>query len=98
MTEYTPSCNDYVVWENGKDVEGWVYFKDQEYITIEHIVRPKDEINLECCPIHRNERLLVICYHNQWKELKYIKSRQSIYEETENCLEMVGTCSGRKSK
>ena len=81
---YEPQVNDYVVWSKG--VEGWVYFKDKEYITIEYVVRPKDEVNLECCPIHRNERLLVICYNNQWKELQYIKSRQSIYEETENCL------------
>ena len=81
---YEPQVNDYVVWSKG--VEGWVYFKDKEYSTIEYIVRPKDEVNLECCPIHRNERLLVICYHSQWKELQYIKSRQSIYEETEKCL------------
>jgi len=83
---YEPQVNDYVVWSKG--VEGWVYFKDKEYITIEYVVRPKDEVNLECCPIHRNERLLVICYKSQWKELQYIKSRQSIYEETESyCLE-----------
>ena len=88
---YKPKVNDYVVWTKG--VEGWIYFKDKEYITIEYIVRPKDEVNLECCPIHRNERLLVICYSNQWKELKYINTRQSIYEEKENYLEMVGTCS-----
>jgi hypothetical protein len=85
MTQYIPSVNDYVVWTKG--VEGWVYFKDKEYITIEHIVRPKDEVNLECCPIHRNERLLVICYHSQWNELKYIKSRQSIYEKAKHSLE-----------
>jgi hypothetical protein len=83
---YEPQVNDYVIWDNRKGVEGWVYFKDEEYITIEHIVRPKDELNLECCPIHRNERLLVICYAEQWKELKYIKSRQSIYEEEKNTL------------
>jgi len=82
---YEPNVNDYVVWSKG--VEGWVYFKDKDYITIEHIVRPKDKVNIECCPIHRNERLLVICYQSQWKELQYIKSRQSIYEETEKCLE-----------
>jgi hypothetical protein len=86
MTTYEPQVNDYVEWTKG--VEGWVYFKDEEYITIEYNVRPKDEVNLECCPIHRNERLLVICYAKQWKELKYIKSRQSIYEEEENCLEV----------
>jgi hypothetical protein len=81
---YEPQVNDYVVWSKG--VEGWVYFKDREYITIEYVVRPKDEVNLECCPIHKNERLLVICYNSQWKELQYIKSRQSIYEEKEECL------------
>ena len=49
---YTPKTNDYVLWDNGKGVEGWVYFRDDEYITIEYIVRPKDEENYECCPIH----------------------------------------------
>ena len=89
---YEPQVNDYVVWTKG--VEGWVYFKDREYITIEYVVRPKDEVNFECCPIHRNERLLVICYNNQWEELQYIKSRQSIYEETENCLAIASEVPG----
>jgi hypothetical protein len=89
---YIPQVNDYVVWTKG--VEGWVYFKDREYITIEYVVRPKDEVNFECCPIHRNERLLVICYNNQWEELQYIKSRQSIYEETENCLAIASEVPG----
>jgi hypothetical protein len=76
---YTPNVNDYVKWTKG--VEGWVYFKDSEYITIEYVVRPKDEVNLECCPIHTNERLLVLCYSEQWKELEYVKTRKSKYEE-----------------
>ena len=40
---YVPKVNDYVIWdkgEYGKD-EGWVYFCDEEYITIETHVRPK---------------------------------------------------------
>lgn len=78
---YTPNINDYVLWNNGKGVEGWVYFKDSEYITIEYVVRPKDEVNLECCPIHTKERLLVLCYAEQWKELEYVKTRKSKYEE-----------------
>lgn len=78
---YTPSINDYVLWNNGKGVEGWVYFKDNEYVTIEYVVRPKDEVNLECCPIHTKERLLVLCYAEQWKELEYVKTRKSKYEE-----------------
>ena len=85
---YEPQVNDYVKWK--KDIEGWVYFKDKEYITIEYSVRPKDSINYKCCPIHANERVLVLCYNNQWKELEYVKTRESVYEEEENCLEMVG--------
>jgi len=77
---YVPKVNDFVIWDNGKGVEGWVYFTDKEYITIEVNTRPKDQINYEACSLHRNNRLLVLCYANQWKELKYIKSRKSIYE------------------
>lgn len=82
---YEPQVNDYVIWSKG--VEGWVYFKDKEYITIEASVRPKDRINYQCCSIHRNERVLVVCYPEQWKELVYIKSRESVYEEEKELLE-----------
>lgn len=81
---YEPQVNDYVKWKKG--VEGWVYFKDEEYITIEYNVRPKDDVNLECCPIHKNNRLLVVCYKQCWNELEYITSRESVYEEEKNCL------------
>jgi hypothetical protein len=82
---YEPQVNDYVKWNKG--VEGWVYFKSKEYITIEQSVRPKDEINYRCCNIHKNERVLVICYPNQWNQLKYVKSRKSKYEEEKDCVE-----------
>ena len=85
---YTPKINDYVKWKS--HIEGWVYFADKEYITIEMITRPKDLINYEACSLHRNERLLVLCYSDQWKELKYIKSRKSIYEEEKDGMETVG--------
>ena len=81
---YEPKVNDYVKWTKG--VEGWVYFKCEEYITIEYNVRPKDELNYRACSIHANERLLVICYNNQWNRLEYVKSRESVYEEEQNCL------------
>lgn len=87
---YVPQINDYVIWDQGKGIEGWVYFKDEEYITIEICVRPKDCLNYQACSIHRNERLLVLCYHNQWKELVYVRSRDSVHEETENTLALVG--------
>lgn len=86
---YQPQVNDFVVWDNGKSVEGWVYFTDEEYVTIEHVVRPKDEVNYRACSIHANERLLVVCYKEDWSQLKYIKSRKSIYEEEKN---FVSTC------
>ena len=88
---YTPQVNDFVLWDNGKGIEGWVYFTDEEYVTIEHVVRPKDTVNYRACPIHANERLLVVCYKEDWSQLKYIKSRKSIYEEEENPVALVGT-------
>ena len=76
---YQPCVNDYVVWTRG--IEGWVYFKNEEYITIETDVWEKDQENYEHCKLHRNDRVLVLCYHYQWNELTYIKSRKSVYEE-----------------
>jgi len=84
---YEPMVNDYVTWK--PHIEGWVYYKDQEYITIETRVKPKDDLNYQAAPFHANNRLLVLCYNNQWKELNYVKSRESVYEE-ENIVEMVG--------
>lgn len=89
---YQPQVNDYVIWK--KNVEGWVYFKDKEYITIEQSVRPKDNQNYAACVLHRNERLLVLCYNDQWDELTYLKSRESVYEES---VETMGKSTRRKS-
>jgi hypothetical protein len=76
---YVPKVNDYVKWTKG--VEGWIYFVDKEYITIEVSVTPKDEVNYRAAPIHTNNRLLVLCYKNQWKELMYVRSRSTVYEK-----------------
>jgi hypothetical protein len=76
---YTPKVNDYVKWT--KSVEGWVYFKCNDYITIEDSTTPKDPENLAHCPIHKKTRVLVLCFRNQWKELIYVKTRESKYEE-----------------
>lgn len=75
---YEPQINDYVIWK--PHIKGWVYYKDYDYITIESLVKPKNIENLIHSPIHANNRLLVICYDNQWKELKYVRKRNSIYE------------------
>ena len=57
---YEPEVNDYVKWAKG--IEGWVYFKTEDYVTLEVSVRPKNEQNYKACCLHRNERLLVVCY------------------------------------
>ena len=85
---YDPQVNDYVKWKN--NIQGWVYFKGEEYITIEMNVKPKDDANYQASSIHANDRLLVLCYKSQWKELVYVKSRNSVYEEEKEILETVG--------
>lgn len=78
---YEPKVNDYVKWHKKKhSLEGWVYFTDNDYITIEVNVRPKTCENYQACCLHQNERLLVLCYNNQWSELEYVRSRESINE------------------
>ena len=74
---YNPKVDDYVIWNN-KNLEGWIYFVCSSYVTIETLVRPKDEENYNHSPIHRNERLLAICYSSNWSELNYVKSREKV--------------------
>jgi len=76
---YKPQVNDYVSWK--PHIEGWVYFRGDEYVTIEMSVEPKNQENYEACRLHKNDRLLILCYKSDWKQLKYIKSRKSVYEE-----------------
>jgi hypothetical protein len=45
---YTPKVNDYVNWKTKKN-EGWVYFKCDDYITIETYVWEKDHEDYEDC-------------------------------------------------
>jgi len=76
---YKPSLNDYVSWTKG--VEGWVYFVDKEYVTIETDVFPKDEQNIRACSLHKNNRVLVLCYKEQWDQLEYVGYRVNKYSE-----------------
>ena len=80
MYKYSPRMNDYVRWKKG--IEGWVYFVDKEYITIETNVKPKDKEDLRHSPLHKNKRLLVLCYKEQWNELNAIGYRENKYSET----------------
>ena len=81
-TSYTPKINDYVRWEKGKfSVEGWVYFVDQSYITLETGVKCKDDEDIVNCPIHKKTHTLVVCFPEYYHQLKYVKTRNDIYYE-----------------
>ena len=81
-------------WSGVHKDEGWVYFKgdipeekkgfrtNPRYITIETGVRdkPKEEIDCKSSLKHDKVHTLLLCYESQWKQLKFIKRR-----ETTNC-------------
>ena len=69
--------------------EGWVYFKGDKvepkkgfndvarYITIETHCYDKPFEQLKDSPLHKKTHCLLLCYEHQWKELKFIKKRES---------------------
>ena len=69
---YTPQVDDYVKW---RGTEGWVYFIDKEYLTIEVGVKPKED-NL--VPMHKKHHILIVCHHWDWHELEYVKNRRVV--------------------
>ncbi len=90
---YDPQVNDYVIWdrgEYGKD-EGWVYFKGDpvepkkgfntptRYITIETGVKdkPKEQMDSGASSLHTKVHTLLLCYEQDWKNLKFIRKRES---------------------
>ena len=86
---YKPEVNDYVIWEShGLLDEGWVYFVSEptqhkkgfrpsnQYLTIEVGVREKPECKYEKNNPHKHVHILLLCYENQWKELKFVKRRK----------------------
>ena len=87
--EYDPQVNDYVIWEKGEygEERGWVYFKDDSYITIETGVRPKPESELQHSR-HEYIHTLLLCSSQFWHQLKYVKSRDHAkpqhYSECDN--------------
>ena len=83
--EYEPQVNDYVIWEKMGETnhdKGWVYFKGDEYITIETGIKPRPkcdyiEGNGKSRVLHHNVHTLLLCPRQCWCQLKYIKSRKS---------------------
>ena len=55
---YFPQVDDYVKWHhNGSVDEGWVYFKGDEYLTIE--VSVKDKPHCEYTKEEKHKRFIV---------------------------------------
>ena len=75
---YVPNVDDYVKWTTtlGNVHEGWVYFADREYITIELSVKDKSEQSYKDSPIHRKIHSLLVCQHYYWDQLEYVKHRR----------------------
>ncbi len=89
--EYEPQLNDYVIWEQmgtENTDEGWVYFKCEEYITIEVGTKPKPYCDLDKHPKHRYIHTLLLCPHYCWNQLVYVKTREHAnpqhYSECDN--------------
>lgn len=76
---YVPDVNDYVVWTDtlGKVIEGWIYFVDSTYITIEIGVRDKPECPYESTVLHKKTHCCVLCFPENYHQLEYICSRPS---------------------
>ena len=77
--DYCPKVNDYVVWDKGQygTDEGWVYFVDDAYITIETSVKPKPKDEYVKNHMHKMIHTLLLCHNYYWHQLEYIKSRTS---------------------
>jgi len=75
---YSPQVDDYVRWTTILDNvhEGWVYFVDREYITIELSVKDKSEESYKDSPLHRKIHSLLVCQHYYWDQLEYVKHRR----------------------
>ena len=69
---YNPAVDDYVKWKN---IEGWVYYADSSYITIEISVRDKHQDDLIHSPKHKKHHCCVVCPNWSWDELEYVKTR-----------------------
>jgi len=75
---YEPKVDDYVIWNKlNFPVEGWVYFKDHEHITIEIGVRDKTKKQIINGSHHRKDHILVVCQSMYWNQLEYVKTRST---------------------
>ena len=83
MKTYIPKLHDYVIWtrSTGSITQGWVYFVDEEYITIETSVRDKPNCEYTINEKHKKIHTLVVCHNVYWNQLEYLKERSDYYDE-----------------
>jgi len=83
---YTPQVDDYVRWTDslGHVTEGWVYFKDDAYITIEVGVKDKPPCQYTKTEKHKKIHCCVVCYPQYWHELEYVNNRRDWYDKESN--------------
>jgi|TARA_B100001059_G_scaffold212806_1_gene228142 hypothetical protein len=82
MKSYKPQINDYVVWKRktGDIDEGWVYFVDDSYITIEVGVKDIPYCEYTKNSLHCKQHTLVLCHNWYWHELQFLRKRKSVYD------------------
>jgi hypothetical protein len=83
MSKYIPKIHDYVIWTRSTGLidQGWVYFVDEEYITIETGVKDKPICEYTVLEKHKKIHILVVCHKIYWNQLEYLKERSSHYDE-----------------
>tara|TARA_B100000085_G_scaffold284852_1_gene319039 strand:+ start:789 stop:1058 length:270 start_codon:yes stop_codon:yes gene_type:complete len=82
---YVPEVDDYVIWGEHK---GWIYFKCDEYVTLEIGVKPKPNCEYTRQEKHKYIHTLLLCFPWDWKNLKYIHTRKNKYGETLEDMEV----------
>ena len=87
--KYIPQVDDYVRWKTDHiTAEGWVYFYDEQYITIETGIKPKPNCEYTKNERHKYIHTLLLCYPPQWKQLEYVYTRKNRYAETLEDMEV----------
>ena len=81
--EYVPKLHDYVKWHHSTSGthEGWIYFVDEEYISIEIGVKAKNCTLTD--DLHKKHHVLLCCHNWWWHQLEYVKSRRDFYDDRE---------------
>ena len=81
--KYKPQVDDYVRWKTDHiTAEGWVYFYDEMYITIETGIKPKPNCEYTKNERHKYIHTLLLCYPPQWNQLEYVHTRKNRYAES----------------